>query len=155
MGPTFNLIAKANSGVAVFAAGLLWLHINSSSVPKLLITLSWSDSDATGAASRRYGMSFEQRNLQMMVLAGALPPAFSGIIIPAGLMSTPALVQRHWLWAYWFCRHGSFVDLCQSTGFIINLLLILHKCRSVFSPSAFSRHSKWQIMNAKGRLKAY
>ena len=60
-------------------------------------------------------------HLQMMVLAGALPPAFSGIIIASRFnVYTP-----HWYSVIGcertgLCRHGSLVDLCQSTGFIIN-----------------------------------
>lgn len=38
--PTFNLIAKANSGVAVFAAGLTLAAHKFEPVPKLLITPS-------------------------------------------------------------------------------------------------------------------
>ena len=80
--PNFELIAKANSGVAVFAAGLtlsgmkfqMDKEVAYNAVVKLLIMpavlllIGWL-----------FGMKSE--NLQMMVLAGALPPAFSGIII--------------------------------------------------------------------------
>lgn len=60
--PTFNLIAKANSGVAVFAAGLtLAAHKFEFSAEIAYNTFLEADSDATGAASRWYGMSFEQR----------------------------------------------------------------------------------------------
>ncbi|UMX91594.1 AEC family transporter [Escherichia coli] len=57
-------------------------------------------------------------HLQMMVLAGALPPAFSESLLPAGLMSTPALstaslaVKRTGL-----CRHGSFIGFMSVDWF--------------------------------------
>ncbi len=50
----------------------------------------------------------------MMVLAGALPPASPESLLPAGLMSTPVLVQRLGCERTGLCRHGSLVDLCQS-----------------------------------------
>jgi len=80
--PNFELIAKANSGVAVFAAGLtlsgmkfqLDKEVIYNTVLKLVLM---------PAALLIVGMLFhmEADRLQMMVLAGALPPAFSGIII--------------------------------------------------------------------------
>ena len=80
--PNFELIAKANSGVAVFAAGLtlsgmkfqLDKEVIYNTVLKLVLM---------PAALLVVGMLFhmEADKLQMMVLAGALPPAFSGIII--------------------------------------------------------------------------
>lgn len=80
--PNFELIAKANSGVAVFAAGLtlsgmkfqLDKEVLYNTVLKLVLM---------PAALLIVGMLFhmEADKLQMMVLAGALPPAFSGIII--------------------------------------------------------------------------
>ncbi len=80
--PNFELIAKANSGVAVFAAGLtlsgmkfqLDKEVVYNTIQKLLLM---------PAALLIVGMLFhmEADKLQMMVLAGALPPAFSGIII--------------------------------------------------------------------------
>ena len=80
--PNFELIAKANSGVAVFAAGLtlsgmtfqLDKEVIYNTVLKLILM---------PAALLIVGMLFhmEADKLQMMVLAGALPPAFSGIII--------------------------------------------------------------------------
>lgn len=80
--PCFNLIAKTNSGVAVFAAGLtlaahkfeLSLEIVYNTFLKLilmpLILL---------IVGVLFHLNAEQ--LQMTVLVGALPPAFSGIII--------------------------------------------------------------------------
>ena len=80
--PNFELIAKANSGVAVFAAGLtlsgmkfqLDKEVVYNTIQKLVLM---------PAALLVVGMLFhmEGDKLQMMVLAGALPPAFSGIII--------------------------------------------------------------------------
>lgn len=80
--PNFELIAKANSGVAVFAAGLtlsgmkfqLDGEVVYNAIQKLILM---------PAVLLILGMMFhmEAYKLQMMVLAGALPPAFSGIII--------------------------------------------------------------------------
>lgn len=80
--PNFELIAKANSGVAVFAAGLtlsgmkfqLDKEVVYNTIQKLILM---------PAVLLIVGMLFhmEADKLQMMVLAGALPPAFSGIII--------------------------------------------------------------------------
>ena len=80
--PNFELIAKANSGVAVFAAGLtlsgmkfqLDKEVLYNSALKLLVM---------PAILLIVGLLFkmEPDKLQMMVLGGALPPAFSGIII--------------------------------------------------------------------------
>jgi predicted permease len=80
--PNFELIAKANSGVAVFAAGLtlsgmkfqLDGEVVYNAIQKLILM---------PAVLLILGMMFhmEADKLQMMVLAGALPPAFSGIII--------------------------------------------------------------------------
>ncbi len=80
--PNFELIAKANSGVAVFAAGLtlsgmkfqLDKEVIYNTVQKLILMPT---------ALLVVGLLFnmEPDKLQMMVLAGALPPAFSGIII--------------------------------------------------------------------------
>ena len=80
--PNFELIAKANSGVAVFAAGLtlsgmtfqLDREVVYNTIQKLVLM---------PAALLVVGLLFhmESDKLQMMVLAGALPPAFSGIII--------------------------------------------------------------------------
>lgn len=80
--PSFELIARANSGVAVFAAGLtlsaqkfvfdkeIWYN----TFVKLLLM---------PGALLLVGLlvGIEGEKLQMLVMAGALPPAFSGIII--------------------------------------------------------------------------
>ena len=80
--PNFELIAKANSSVAVFAAGLtlsgmkfqLDKEVVYNTIQKLILM---------PLVLLIVGMIFhmEADKLQMMVLAGALPPAFSGIII--------------------------------------------------------------------------
>ena len=80
--PNFELIAKANSGVAVFAAGLtlsgMKFQLDGEVVYNTLLKLVLMP-----AVLLIVGMLFhmEADKLQMMVLAGALPPAFSGIII--------------------------------------------------------------------------
>lgn len=80
--PNFMLIDKANAGVAVFAAGLTlsglkfqfnWEIMYNTLVklilmPGILLLVGWL-------------VNMEAEKLQMLVLAGALPPAFSGIII--------------------------------------------------------------------------
>lgn len=80
--PTFNLIAKANAGVAVFAAGITlstnifkinW-EIVFNTIMKLLVMPA-----AMLIIGLMVGMDGEK--LQMLVLCGALPPVFSGIII--------------------------------------------------------------------------
>lgn len=80
--PNFELIAKANAGVAVFAAGLtlsgmkfqMDKEVAYNALVKLIIMPA-----ALLIVGLIFGMNSD--NLQMMVLAGALPPAFSGIII--------------------------------------------------------------------------
>lgn len=80
--PNFELIAHANAGVAVFAAGLtlsgmkfqMDKEVAYNAIVKLLIMPA-----VLLIVGVIFGMKAE--NLQMMVLAGALPPAFSGIII--------------------------------------------------------------------------
>ena len=80
--PNFELIAKANSGVAVFAAGLtlsgMKFQLDGEVVYNSLLKLVMMP-----AILLIVGLLFhmEADKLQMMVLAGALPPAFSGIII--------------------------------------------------------------------------
>lgn len=80
--PNFELIAKANSGVAVFAAGLT-LSGMSFQLDKEVVYNTIQKLVLMPAALLVVGMLFQMEadKLQMMVLAGALPPAFSGIII--------------------------------------------------------------------------
>lgn len=82
--PTFDLIAKANSGVAVLAAGLalatvkfsLGLETIWNSFFRLIITPA-----VFLGVGLLCGMAGDGNQLPMLVLAVALPPAFSGIII--------------------------------------------------------------------------
>lgn len=80
--PTFELIAKTNSGIAVFAAGLTLAAnrfiFNTEIVYNTILKLVFMP-----ALLLVLGLliKMDSINLQMMVLAGALPPAFSGTII--------------------------------------------------------------------------
>lgn len=80
--PNFELIAKANSGVAVFAAGLTLSGLKFQ-LDKEVIYNTCFKLLLMPAVLLIVGLIFkmEPMKLQMMVLAGALPPAFSGIII--------------------------------------------------------------------------
>lgn len=80
--PNFELIAKANSGVAVFAAGLT-LSSMKFQLDKEVVYNTIQKLVLMPLVLLLVGMLFhmEADKLQMMVLAGALPPAFSGIII--------------------------------------------------------------------------
>lgn len=80
--PTFDLIAKANSGVAVFAAGLT-LAANKFEFDSEVIYNTFLKLVIMPGLLLVVGLFFKMDSLQlqMMVLAGALPPAFSGTII--------------------------------------------------------------------------
>ena len=80
--PNFELIAKANSGVAVFAAGLT-LSSMKFQLDKEVVYNTIQKLILMPLVLLIVGLLFhmEADKLQMMVLAGALPPAFSGIII--------------------------------------------------------------------------
>ena len=80
--PNFELIAKANSGVAVFAAGLT-LSSMKFQLDKEVVYNTIQKLILMPLVLLIVGLIFhmESDKLQMMVLAGALPPAFSGIII--------------------------------------------------------------------------
>ena len=80
--PNFELIAKANSGVAVFAAGLTLSGMKFQLDKEVLYNTCFKLL-LMPAVLLVIGLIFkmEPMKLQMMVLAGALPPAFSGIII--------------------------------------------------------------------------
>lgn len=80
--PTFNLLAKANSSVAVFAAGL--------TLAAYKIELDWEVAYNTFFKLvlmpglfllAGWAAGLDSLILQMLVLSVALPPAFSGIII--------------------------------------------------------------------------
>lgn len=82
--PCFDLIAKANSGVAVLAAGLALSTVKFSigketvwnTVFRLVLTPA-----VFILAGIALGMAGDGDKLSMLVMAVALPPAFSGIII--------------------------------------------------------------------------
>jgi len=80
--PNFDLIAKANSGVAVFAAGLTLSGMKFQMDKEVLYNAA-QKLVLMPTVLLVVGMLFHMQadKLQMMVLAGALPPAFSGIII--------------------------------------------------------------------------
>ena len=80
--PTFELLAKANSSVAVFAAGL--------TLAAYKIELDWEVAYNTAFKLilmpgvfllAGWACGLKREILQMLVLSVALPPAFSGIII--------------------------------------------------------------------------
>lgn len=80
--PSFDLIKGANASMAVFAAGItlsaVKIDINWQAVLGCILKLI-----VMPAALLLVGMLFhmDPLNLKMLVVAGALPPAFSGIII--------------------------------------------------------------------------
>lgn len=80
--PCFDLIGKANSGVAVFAAGLA-LSTVKFNLGKEIIWNTFYRNLLTPAVGLLFGLLIGIHGdvLQMFVLAIALPPAFSGIII--------------------------------------------------------------------------
>ena len=82
LSPSFNLIAKANASMAVFSAGITLAAIK--------FTINWQA--VLGSILKMVMMPavllilgilfhMDPLNLKMLVVAGALPPAFSGIII--------------------------------------------------------------------------
>lgn len=82
LSPSFDLIAKANASVAVFASGV--------TLSAVKVTLNWQailgsilKMIVMPAALLIVGLVFKMDplNLKMLVVAGGLPPAFSGIII--------------------------------------------------------------------------
>ena len=82
LSPSFDLIAKANASVAVFAAGLtlssVKVSINAQVIWGAILKLFLMP-----LALLAVGIIFKMDpiNLKMLVIAGALPPAFSGIMI--------------------------------------------------------------------------
>lgn len=80
--PSFNLIAKANASMAVFSAGI--------TLSAIKLTINWQV--ILGSILKMIMMpavllilgllcKMDPENLKMLVVAGSLPPAFSGIII--------------------------------------------------------------------------
>lgn len=82
--PTFDLIAKANAGVAVLAAGVA-LSTVKFAVNKEVVWNTFYRLFLTPAIIVAFayiiGMGFEPHKISMLALATGLPPAFSGIII--------------------------------------------------------------------------
>lgn len=82
--PTFDLIAKANSGVAVLSAGLALSTVKFSlgweTIWNTFFRLILTPAVFLGAALL-CGMGGDMNKISMLVMAVALPPAFSGIII--------------------------------------------------------------------------
>ena len=80
--PVFNLIANANAGVAVFAAGIT-LSTNKFEFNAEVLYNSFGKLIFMPAAMLAIGLltGMNGEKLQMLVLCGALPPVFSGIII--------------------------------------------------------------------------
>lgn len=82
LSPSFDLIAKANASMAVFAAGI--------TLSAVKVTINWQvilgsilKMIVMPAMLLAAGLLFhmDPLNLKMLVVAGTLPPAFSGIII--------------------------------------------------------------------------
>lgn len=82
LSPSFDLIAKANASMAVFAAGI--------TLSAVAVTINWQailgsilKMIVMPALLLIVGLLFhmDPLNLKMLVVAGVLPPAFSGIII--------------------------------------------------------------------------
>ncbi|MBD5200878.1 MAG: permease [Bacteroidales bacterium] len=82
LSPSFNLIAKANASMAVFAAGI--------TLSAITVKINWQV--ILGSILKMIVMPallliagllvhMDPLNLKMLVVAGTLPPAFSGIII--------------------------------------------------------------------------
>lgn len=82
LSPSFNLISKANASVAVFAAGV--------TLSSVKVVINWQV--ILGSILKMIMMpallliaglifKMDPMNLKMLVVAGVLPPAFSGIII--------------------------------------------------------------------------
>lgn len=82
--PSFDLIAKANSGVAVLAAGLslstVKFSIDKESLWNIFYRLILTPAIIVLAAYL-CGMGSDPTKISMLCMATALPPAFSGIII--------------------------------------------------------------------------
>ncbi|MBD5237629.1 MAG: permease [Bacteroidales bacterium] len=82
LSPSFNLIAKANASMAVFSAGItlsaIKIQINWQAVLGSIMKMI-----VMPAVILALGLLFKMDadNLRMLVVAAALPPAFSGIII--------------------------------------------------------------------------
>ncbi len=80
--PSFDLIAKANASMAVFSAGITLAAIKFSMNFQVVLG-SFMKMVVMPAVVLLLGIvcGMEANNLRMLVVAAALPPAFSGIII--------------------------------------------------------------------------
>lgn len=120
--PTLDLIAKANSGVAVLAAGLALSTVKFSlgweTIWNTFFRLILTPAVFLGVGLL-CGMGGDVDKISMLVMAVALPPAFSGIIISSRYniyvkegTSTPAVSTvvfaatcLLWIWLVPFCMH--------------------------------------------------
>jgi predicted permease len=120
--PTFDLIAKANSGVAVLAAGLALSTVKFSlgweTIWNTFFRLILTPAVFLGVGLL-CGMGGDIDKISMLVMAVALPPAFSGIIISSryniyvkeGASTTAvstvvfAATCLLWIWLVPFCVH--------------------------------------------------
>ncbi|MDE5629447.1 MAG: AEC family transporter [Muribaculaceae bacterium] len=121
LSPSFNLIAKANASMAVFSAGITLASIKFS-INWQAILGSILKMVMMPAVVLILGMVFhmDPLNLKMLVVAAALPPAFSGIIIAdeyntyvaTGTSSLTLSVILFiafcplWIWATDVCLHA-------------------------------------------------
>ncbi|MDE6573722.1 MAG: AEC family transporter [Muribaculaceae bacterium] len=121
LSPSFNLIAKANASMAVFSAGITLASIKFS-INWQAILGSILKMVMMPAVVLILGMLFhmDPLNLKMLVVAAALPPAFSGIIIAdeyntyvaTGTSSLTLSVILFiafcplWIWATDVCLHA-------------------------------------------------
>lgn len=82
LSPSFNLMAKANSSMAVFSAGITLSSIRFT-INRQVILGSIMKMIMMPAVVLTLGMLFQMDplNLKMLVVAASLPPAFTGIII--------------------------------------------------------------------------
>ena len=121
--PSFDLIAKANASMAVFSAGI--------TLSSIKVTINWQ---AVLGSILKLGVmpaltlivgllvGMDPLNLKMLVVANALPPAFSGIIIAdeydtyvaTGTSSLTLSVIIFiaacplWIWITDLCLRGTF-----------------------------------------------
>lgn len=120
--PTLDLIAKANSGVAVLAAGLALSTVKFSlgweTIWNTFFRLILTPAVFLGVGLL-CGMGGDIDKISMLVMAVALPPAFSGIIISSryniyvkeGTSTTAvstvvfAATCLLWIWLVPFCMH--------------------------------------------------
>lgn len=112
--PCFELIAKANSGVAVLAAGLSLSTVKFSIGPETLwntfFRLILTPAVFLGVGLL-LGMAGQGDKLSMLVMAVALPPAFSGIIISS----------RYNI----YVREGASTVAVSTVGFAATAILIV------------------------------